>query len=135
MPSCRWQFTFSLYSFSLKAEWLYSQGRGRSFGSGDNENLVQYLVSTCPISGADDLQSEEDEKLSKILMKAKQHQTQLHGKNDSPKSNIPTKACNGTPRNSKVTTPRKKSPHPSKNFFSSGLTSFHYQLSKINLGL
>nr|CAD7430634.1 unnamed protein product [Timema monikensis] len=61
---------------SLKAEWLYSQGRGRQFRSGEHQALSQYLVSVCPLSG-DSLESEEERKLRLILSKAQHHQQQL----------------------------------------------------------
>ena len=32
---------------SLKAEWLLSQGKGRSFRPGDHWDLVQYLIKVC----------------------------------------------------------------------------------------
>lgn len=61
---------------SLKAEWLYSQGRGRQFRPGDHESLVAYLASTCPLGG-ESLETEEDRKLRLILSKAQHHQQQL----------------------------------------------------------
>ncbi|XP_021924438.1 centrosomal protein of 97 kDa isoform X2 [Zootermopsis nevadensis] len=61
---------------SLKAEWLYSQGRGRQFRVGEHQALSQYLASVCPLSG-DSLESEDDRKLRLILSKAQQHQQQL----------------------------------------------------------
>ncbi|PSN42828.1 hypothetical protein C0J52_14402 [Blattella germanica] len=61
---------------SLKAEWLYSQGRGRQFRVGEHQALGQYLASVCPLTG-DSLQSEDDRKLRLILSKAQQHQQQL----------------------------------------------------------
>ncbi|XP_063227949.1 centrosomal protein of 97 kDa isoform X2 [Bacillus rossius redtenbacheri] len=60
----------------LKAEWLYSQGRGRQFRAGEHQALVEYLAGACPLSG-DALQSEEERKLRLILSKAQQHQQQL----------------------------------------------------------
>ncbi|XP_046393754.1 uncharacterized protein LOC124161476 [Ischnura elegans] len=33
---------------SLRAEWLYSQGKGRSFRVGEQEALIVYLSSVCP---------------------------------------------------------------------------------------
>jgi hypothetical protein len=33
--------------FSLKAEWLLSQGKGRSFRPGEHYELVQYLIRVC----------------------------------------------------------------------------------------
>jgi hypothetical protein len=35
------------FIFSLKAEWLLSQGKGRSFRSGEHHELVQYLIKVC----------------------------------------------------------------------------------------
>lgn len=32
---------------SLKAEWLLSQGKGRSFRPGDHLELIQYLTRVC----------------------------------------------------------------------------------------
>jgi hypothetical protein len=83
---------------SLKAEWLYSQGKGRSFRVGDQQALAQYLSQTCPLT-AETLESENERKLRLILSKAQQHQRQLqeqivHGSgssattpNNSPSSN------------------------------------------------
>ena len=34
---------------SLKAEWLLSQGKGRSFVPGEHAELVQYLTRICGI--------------------------------------------------------------------------------------
>lgn len=61
---------------SLKAEWLYSQGRGRQFRIGEQEELAKYLSSVCPLTG-EALENEEDRKLRLILSKAQQHQRQL----------------------------------------------------------
>ncbi|XP_066998689.1 centrosomal protein of 97 kDa [Anabrus simplex] len=61
---------------SLKAEWLYSQGRGRQFRVGEHAALVQYLATVCPLS-SDTLESEDERKLRLILSKAQQHQQQL----------------------------------------------------------
>ncbi|KAM4795211.1 LOW QUALITY PROTEIN: centrosomal protein of 97 kDa [Rhinophrynus dorsalis] len=62
---------------SLKAEWLYSQGKGRSYRPGQHVPLVQYLASVCPLTSALGLQTEEDAKLEKILSKQRLHQRQL----------------------------------------------------------
>ena len=35
--------------FSLKAEWLLSQGKGRSFRPGEHRELVRYLIKVCGI--------------------------------------------------------------------------------------
>ncbi|XP_066518407.1 centrosomal protein of 97 kDa [Hoplias malabaricus] len=61
----------------LKAEWLYSQGKGRTYRPGQHLQLVQYLASTCPLTSTAALQSAEDAKLEKILNKQRQHQRQL----------------------------------------------------------
>lgn len=61
---------------SLKAEWLYSQGRGRQFRIGEQADLAKYLSSVCPMT-ADPLENEDDRKLRLILSKAQQHQRQL----------------------------------------------------------
>nr|XP_022913294.1 centrosomal protein of 97 kDa-like [Onthophagus taurus] len=61
---------------SLRGEWLYSQGRGRHFRVGDQDELSQYLASTCPLTG-EQLETEEDRKLRLILSKAQHHQQQL----------------------------------------------------------
>ena len=61
---------------SLKAEWLYSQGRGRQFRVGEQIELAKYLSSVCPLTG-EALENEEDRKLRLILSKAQQHQRQL----------------------------------------------------------
>ncbi|XP_041115488.1 centrosomal protein of 97 kDa-like isoform X2 [Polyodon spathula] len=61
----------------LKAEWLYSQGKGRLYRPGHHIQLVQYLASVCPLSSTPALQSAEDAKLEKILNKQRLHQKQL----------------------------------------------------------
>lgn len=61
---------------SLKAEWLYSQGRGRQFRIGEQQPLARYLSSVCPLSG-EVLENENERKLRLILSKAQQHQRQL----------------------------------------------------------
>ncbi|XP_055919576.1 centrosomal protein of 97 kDa isoform X1 [Eupeodes corollae] len=61
---------------SLKAEWLYSQGRGRQFRLGEQASLGKYLSTVCPMLGKA-LESENERKLRLILSKAQQHQRQL----------------------------------------------------------
>uniref|UniRef100_A0A8C6U8G2 Centrosomal protein of 97 kDa n=1 Tax=Neogobius melanostomus TaxID=47308 RepID=A0A8C6U8G2_9GOBI len=61
----------------LKAEWLYSQGKGRSFRPGQHVQLVQYLATVCPLTSSPALETAEDAKLEKILRKQKLHQRQL----------------------------------------------------------
>ncbi|CAG0890970.1 unnamed protein product [Darwinula stevensoni] len=58
----------------LKAEWLYSQGKGRSFAVGQHKELVNYLVSSCPLSDQGSLTTEDEERLAKVLRMAAQHQ-------------------------------------------------------------
>lgn len=70
------KFDFVFFFFSLKAEWLYSQGRGRQFRVGEHTQLAQYLASVCPLSG-ESLENETDKKLRLILSKAQHHQKQL----------------------------------------------------------
>ncbi|NWI92690.1 CEP97 protein, partial [Pitta sordida] len=79
---------------SLKAEWLYSQGKGRSYRPGQHVQLVQYLANVCPLISSYGLQTEEDAKLEKILSKQRLHQRQLMHQNQSegpPTSSAPSK--------------------------------------------
>ncbi|KAM9850484.1 centrosomal protein of 97 kDa [Aulostomus maculatus] len=62
---------------SLKAEWLYSQGKGRSYRPGQHSELVQYLAMVCPLTSSPALETAEDAKLEKILNKQRFHQRQL----------------------------------------------------------
>ncbi|XP_025968064.1 centrosomal protein of 97 kDa isoform X2 [Dromaius novaehollandiae] len=80
---------------SLKAEWLYSQGKGRSYRPGQHVQLVQYLATVCPLISTYGLQTEEDAKLEKILSKQRLHQRQLmhQSQNEGPStSSTPSKA-------------------------------------------
>ncbi|KAK6309612.1 hypothetical protein J4Q44_G00194930 [Coregonus suidteri] len=61
----------------LKAEWLYSQGKGRSYRPGQHVQLVQYLATVCPLTSTPALETAEDAKLEKILSKQRLHQRQL----------------------------------------------------------
>nr|XP_019964586.1 PREDICTED: centrosomal protein of 97 kDa [Paralichthys olivaceus] len=61
----------------LKAEWLYSQGKGRSYRPGQHVQLVQYLTNVCPLTSSPALETAEDAKLEKILSKQRFHQRQL----------------------------------------------------------
>ncbi|TNN60882.1 Centrosomal protein [Liparis tanakae] len=61
----------------LKAEWLYSQGKGRSYRPGQHAQLVQYLATVCPLTSSPALETAEDAKLEKILNKQRFHQKQL----------------------------------------------------------
>ncbi|XP_073442332.1 centrosomal protein of 97 kDa isoform X2 [Dendrobates tinctorius] len=98
---------------SLKAEWLYSQGKGRSYRPGQHVPLVQYLASVCPLTSAHGLQTEEDAKLDKILSKQRLHQRQLMHqiRNEAHLSSTPNKRS--------YTSAEQQSPtrtlHPSNN--------------------
>uniref|UniRef100_A0A8D8SW91 Centrosomal protein of 97 kDa n=1 Tax=Cacopsylla melanoneura TaxID=428564 RepID=A0A8D8SW91_9HEMI len=67
----------------LKAEWLYSQGRGRKFHVGQHEELLEYLsqqtgssqLTTC--NGGTGGVGEDEKKLRLVLSKAQMYQQQL----------------------------------------------------------
>ena len=40
------------FCFRLKAEWLYSQGKGRHYRPGQHFAVVQYLATVCPLTAA-----------------------------------------------------------------------------------
>lgn len=65
------QSFFMFPNSSLKAEWLYSQGKGRAYRPGQHIQLVQYLATVCPLTSTLGLQTAEDAKLEKILSKQK----------------------------------------------------------------
>ncbi|EFA01464.1 Centrosomal protein of 97 kDa-like Protein [Tribolium castaneum] len=100
---------------SLRAEWLYSQGRGRHFRVGDQKDLVQYLASVCPLTG-EALETEEDRKLRLILSKAQHHQQQLReqstgSSNPSPLTRKKLHGAKHSPRlNSARATAKLRSP-------------------------
>ncbi|XP_004313297.1 centrosomal protein of 97 kDa isoform X2 [Orcinus orca] len=71
---------------SLKAEWLYSQGKGRAYRPGQHIQLVQYLATVCPLTSTLGLQSAEDAKLEKILSKQRFHQRQLMNQSQNEES-------------------------------------------------
>ncbi|XP_067402278.1 centrosomal protein of 97 kDa isoform X2 [Emydura macquarii macquarii] len=84
---------------SLKAEWLYSQGKGRSYRPGQHVQLVQYLATVCPLTSTFGLQTEEDAKLEKILSKQRLHQKQLMYQSqneEQPTSSTPNKVVPST---------------------------------------
>ncbi|XP_061716871.1 centrosomal protein of 97 kDa isoform X2 [Cydia pomonella] len=106
---------------SLKAEWLYSQGKGRHYHSGQHQELCEYLASTCPLT-ADALDTEDQRKLRLILSKAQHHQQQLKDLNHSP-----IKPKLQSPRMQSRMTPRHMGRSPDR------LTSsYHSALSKTN---
>jgi centrosomal protein CEP97 len=100
---------------SLKAEWLFSQGKGRSFRVGDQKSLSQYLSQVCPLN-VEVLEDENERKLRLILSKAQQHQRQLHEQltsgNASPSTPSSGSAQNSPSsirkKNTKIQSPRGK---------------------------
>ncbi|ESO89362.1 hypothetical protein LOTGIDRAFT_210409 [Lottia gigantea] len=70
----------------LLAEWLYSQGEGRHYRVGEHYQLLQYLSTVCPLS--EELRTEEDAKLSRILNKQRYHHDQLLRQNEPIKAHI-----------------------------------------------
>ncbi|XP_034370754.2 centrosomal protein of 97 kDa isoform X2 [Arvicanthis niloticus] len=92
---------------SLKAEWLYSQGKGRSYRPGQHIQLVQYLATVCPLISALGLQTAEDAKLEKILSKQRFHQRQLMNQSQSEESSPLAAVETRAPR-----TPECSSPVP-----------------------
>uniref|UniRef100_A0A8D2PVH6 Centrosomal protein of 97 kDa n=1 Tax=Zosterops lateralis melanops TaxID=1220523 RepID=A0A8D2PVH6_ZOSLA len=93
---------------SLKAEWLYSQGKGRSYRPGQHVQLVQYLATVCPLISAYGLQTEEDAKLEKILSKQRLHQRQLMHENQNeepPPTPAPSKTAPVVHEHSGLTQP------------------------------
>lgn len=91
---------------SLKAEWLYSQGKGRSFRIGDQIALAQYLSQTCPLSG-EALENENERKLRLILSKAQQHQRQLQ---EQVSTGSPATTPNSSSTNNSPSSNRRKGP-------------------------
>lgn len=65
----------------LKAEWLYSQGKGRHFRPGQNSLLIEYLIKTCPFTGRQSV--EEEVRLSKILEKKEIYQNEIQNTESS----------------------------------------------------
>ncbi|XP_050084616.1 uncharacterized protein LOC126570702 [Anopheles aquasalis] len=80
---------------SLKAEWLYSQGRGRQFRVGEQTALSRYLSSVCPLSG-EALENQNERKLRLILSKAQQHQRQLQ-EQTTQGSDVASQSVNNSP--------------------------------------
>lgn len=44
-----------VFIYSLRAEWLYSQGKGRKFYPGQHFQLAEYLSQTCPLTTASEV--------------------------------------------------------------------------------
>lgn len=91
---------------SLKAEWLYSQGRGRQFRVGEQAGLCRYLASCCPLNG-EALESDSERKLRLILSKAQQHQKQLQEEILHPEATSMTSSMT-TPSNNSPATGRRR---------------------------
>ena len=66
---------------------MYSQSKGRTFISGQHIELLEYLVSTCPLYPDEDW--EEDKKLNLILSKVQEHQLSLRTCDKSGKTSCP----------------------------------------------
>ncbi|XP_071957032.1 uncharacterized protein [Antedon mediterranea] len=90
---------------SLKAEWLYSQGKGRSFHPGQHKEVCQYLSRVCPLTTASETQLKEDEKLVKILNKQQLYKKQLLEESLSSPSPTPSMISKKSKRS------RSQSPH------------------------
>ncbi|KAJ6648293.1 Centrosomal protein of 97 kDa [Pseudolycoriella hygida] len=93
---------------SLKAEWLYSQGRGRQFRVGEQVDLAKYLSSVCPLSG-EVLENENERKLRLILSKAQQHQRQLQeeiSENTNSSGNNSPSSSRRKSQSSRIQSPR-----------------------------
>ncbi|XP_074515051.1 centrosomal protein of 97 kDa [Sebastes fasciatus] len=88
----------------LKAEWLYSQGKGRSYRPGQHVQLVQYLANVCPLTSSPALETAEDAKLEKILSKQRFHQRQLLEANRG--------GCPSPPRPTRLDVERHSPSHP-----------------------
>ncbi|CAF4506209.1 unnamed protein product, partial [Rotaria sp. Silwood2] len=68
---------------SLKAEWLLSQGKGRSFGPGEHAELVQYLTRVCG-TNADE---RDDLHLSRIMLEQDLYNHQRKSSDEQINSN------------------------------------------------
>ncbi|XP_065314367.1 centrosomal protein of 97 kDa-like isoform X2 [Gordionus sp. m RMFG-2023] len=69
---------------SLKAEWLYSQGKVSNFRIGEHANLVIYLIKHCPLNPEDDISSStslDENKLKTVLIHQKLFVSQLDEEN------------------------------------------------------
>ncbi|KAK5860802.1 hypothetical protein PBY51_022258 [Eleginops maclovinus] len=88
----------------LKAEWLYSQGKGRSYRPGQHVQLVQYLATVCPLTSSPALETAEDAKLEKILSKQRFHQRQLMEETRG--------GCSSLPRPTQLDVERHSPSHP-----------------------
>ncbi len=81
----------SFLLYSLKAEWMYSQSRGRHFTVGQHEELLAYLLSVCPLHPDEDW--EEDKKLNLILSKVQEHQQSLREPSSAGRTTILSTFC------------------------------------------
>jgi hypothetical protein len=75
--------------FSLKAEWLYSQGKGRHFRPGQHLQLLEYLSKTCCLNSNET--ASDEVRLSKVLEKQQHYLPTLEKSSRdciSPSSNI-----------------------------------------------
>ncbi|CAB4067863.1 CEP97 [Lepeophtheirus salmonis] len=94
----------------LKAEWMYSQSKGRHFAVGQHKELCKYLLSICPLHP--DENWEEDKKLNLILSKVQEHQESLR-KDPAESLNLVIKT-NILPGTTIITLYLQSSPQPKK---------------------
>eukprot|EP00058_Branchiostoma_floridae_P000841 XP_002586329.1 hypothetical protein BRAFLDRAFT_108984 [Branchiostoma floridae] len=93
---------------SLKAEWLYSQGRGRHFQPGQQAELAEYLSTVCPPNAQSQFLY-DDSKLQKVLSKQQLHQHQLQHPQLRPQSQPARPANQSSPRGQRAQ-PANQSP-------------------------
>ncbi|CAF3296177.1 unnamed protein product [Rotaria sp. Silwood2] len=81
---CHQPFDYRPYVLNcLKAEWLLSQGKGRSFGPGEHAELVQYLTRVCG-TNADE---RDDLHLSRIMLEQDLYNHQRKSSDEQINSN------------------------------------------------
>ncbi|CAF5015614.1 unnamed protein product, partial [Rotaria sp. Silwood1] len=72
-----------MFPRNLKAEWLLSQGKGRSFEPGEHTELVQYLTRVCGI----DANERDDLHLSRIIFQQDLYNQQRKSSDEQMNSN------------------------------------------------
>eukprot|EP00058_Branchiostoma_floridae_P000774 XP_002586262.1 hypothetical protein BRAFLDRAFT_109348 [Branchiostoma floridae] len=94
---------------SLKAEWLYSQGRGRHFQPGQQAELAEYLSTVCPPNAQSQFLY-DDSKLQKVLSKQQLHQHQLQHPQLRPQPQQPARPANQSSPRGQRAQPANQSP-------------------------
>ncbi|CAF1548133.1 unnamed protein product, partial [Adineta steineri] len=84
--------TFITRKESLKAEWLLSQGKGRSFRPGDHYELIQYLIKVC----GTDADERDDLHLSRIMFQQDLYRHHSDAEETSMKTSDTMKDANET---------------------------------------